>query len=158
MAQIIIDCPTLTKNQWKTHCKKHKTSMTEAMLSFINFCLEKNISPESIDIIFNKNIKGQVADYHNFTVGFLKTFEKKQIDTFSNFEKKQLAILESFLYSLKHLISKYNIEKGVQDEILFDVQVIAKLLNPAIAETIITRNNDNIINAENNEKLKNKKA
>jgi hypothetical protein len=72
----------------------------------------------------------------------------KQADVFEAFEKKQLTLLEKLIELLQNLISKNTIEKEVQSEIIFNVQMIATLINKEIGEKLTERNNTNIIKVE----------
>ena len=150
---------TVLKDRFAKVCdKNYNLSAKDALEILMEFILDFGVNPDDLSSLWRKNPKRDIAEYHNYTVGFLKTFEKNQIEQFAKFEKKQLELLEKFISLLRELISKNTIEKEVQNELIFDVQMIAGFLNEKLGEKLTERNNDNIIRVEKEQisKLKDK--
>lgn len=149
---------TVLKNRFADFCdKNYNLNLKEAVEILMRFVLDWGVNPDDLSSLWRKNPKRDIAEYHNFTVGFLKTFEKNQLDQFANFERKQITILAKILESIQGIASKNIVEKTVQNELLFTVQALAKIINPKVGEQLFIRNTDNIIAAEQEEINKNKK-
>ncbi len=146
---------TVLKRQFANTCKKnYDLNIKEAVEILMRFILDVNVNPDDLTSIWRKSPRKDIAEYHNFTVGFLRTFEHKQNEQFAKYEKKQLELLGKLIGLLQELTSKSKVEKEVQNEILFDVQIIATLLKEEVGEKLIKRNNDAITGTETEENLK----
>lgn len=137
------------KNRFGVVCdKEYNLTVKEGVETLMKFTLDWGVNPDDLASVWRKNPKRDIAEYHNYTVGFLKTFEKNQLDQFATFEKKQLAVLSKILESIQGIASKNILEKTVQNELLFNIQTIAKIINPKAGEELFIRNTDNILAAE----------
>lgn len=137
------------KNRFGVVCdKEYNLTVKEGVETLMKFTLDWGVNPDDLSSVWRKNPKRDIAEYHNYTVGFLKTFEKNQLDKFATFEKKQLAVLGKILESIQGIASKNILEKTVQNELLFNIQTIAKIINPKAGEELFIRNTDNILAAE----------
>lgn len=137
------------KNRFGVVCdKEYNLTVKEGVETLMKFTLDWGVNPDDLSSVWRKNPKRDIAEYHNYTVGFLKTFEKNQLDQFATFEKKQLVVLSKILESIQGIASKNMLEKTVQDELLFNIQAIAKIINPKVGEELFIRNTDNILAAE----------
>lgn len=137
------------KNRFGVVCdKEYNLTVKEGVETLMKFTLDWGVNPDDLSSVWRKNPKRDIAEYHNYTVGFLKTFEKNHLDQFATFEKKQLAVLGKILESIQGIASKNILEKTVQNELLFNIQTIAKIINPKAGEELFIRNTDNILAAE----------
>lgn len=137
------------KKRFSDACKKpFGLTDREAVEILLKFIVDFGVNPEDLASLWKNNPKRDLANYHNYTVGFLKTFEVNQNENRQKFEKTQLNLLKQLLDLLKLLLKKNAIEKEVQNEILFNVQIIAGLINPKMGEKIIARNNERILKKE----------
>ena len=140
---------THLKNRFAGICdKEYNLSAKEALEILMKFTVDWGVNPDDLSSLWRKNPKKDIAEYHNYTVGFLKTFEKNQLEQFTNFENKQIVILGKILESIQGIASKNILEKEVQSELLFTVQAVAKMINPEQGEALFIRNTDRILAVE----------
>jgi antitoxin component of RelBE/YafQ-DinJ toxin-antitoxin module len=157
-AKTTVALDTVLKNRFTEICdKEYNLTAKEAIEILMKFTIDWGVNPDDLSSLWRKNPKRDIAEYHNYTVGFLKTFEKKQLEQFSSFENKQLVVLEKILESILGIASKNIVEKAVQNELLFTAQAIAKMINPKQGEALFILNTDNILAVEQQEMDRKKK-
>lgn len=71
------------KNRFVAYCKSNDVTLIEGLNTLLDFVVRNNIPLAEIDALMDKNLTKEVFRYHNYTAGFLKTFEKKQIALYS---------------------------------------------------------------------------
>lgn len=130
---ILVASPT--KKMFKDYCSSQKVDMQQAANEILLFILKNKISLSDLDNMMDKNITKEVLRYHNYTVGFLKEFEKKQLELM----KKLIGIVEG------EGAGESIILKIFLQEILKDQQFLM-LQSPDIneAKSMINSNDNNI--------------
>src|ERR1035437_209442 len=117
-----------TLKLFKEYCKDQDEEMRVAADEILLFIMKNKIPLGALENMMDKNITSDIKRYHNYTTGFLQTFEKEQ---------KQL---------MKNLIKNVGgsgagdgvIFKAFMQEILRDVQfLMTQAPNKTLADSIL---------------------
>ncbi|MBN8702765.1 MAG: hypothetical protein J0M08_06855 [Bacteroidetes bacterium] len=68
------------KKLFKSYCKEQGVGMKEGLDEILFFIIRNKISLKTLDDLLDKNLTKEVFRYHNYTAGFLKEFEKRQLE------------------------------------------------------------------------------
>jgi antitoxin component of RelBE/YafQ-DinJ toxin-antitoxin module len=64
---------TILKNSFAEICEtKYDLNLKEAFEILMNFIIKYRVNPDDLESLWIKNPKRDMANYHNFTVGFFK--------------------------------------------------------------------------------------
>ncbi|MFH1321909.1 MAG: hypothetical protein ABII90_14815 [Bacteroidota bacterium] len=111
--------------EYKKLCKRCKLSISQATEKIIKNVVSKQVDPNNLDF--------EIQRYHNYTVSFLKEFEKTQTDLLSGIVSK---LADN--YNKNSLIETFLIE------LILNSQVVARLQDEETGKKLIERNKKNI--------------
>jgi hypothetical protein len=131
------------KEGFRAYCKDQKVNMKDSLEEILGFIIKNKIGLMDLQQLMDKNLTKEVMRYHNYTVGFLKEFEKRQLEMW----KKLIGILEG------EGAGESRVLKIFMQEILLNQQyLIAQSGDKNEVEMMIKRNDENIQNALNDNK------
>lgn len=140
---------------FKIHCYKFDLELKEASNILFSFCLKYNVNPEDLEYIWEKrtrvelsNAKSELMNIHNLSVGFLRTFEKKQENMFQNFKTFQGEFHKKLLDNLLETLNTLEVQKTVLNEILYNTQAAIMIEDEDFGTKISNKNWENIILSE----------
>lgn len=143
--------------RFETHCDGLGLGMKESMDVVLSFLVDYNVSPDDLEYIWKKRTReelnhatNELMKVHNFGVGFLRTWERKQEQNWNDFKKFQLDFHANLITNITKVIQKYAIQEVVLNEILYDIQLILKLENEDFGNKVSKKNYDIIIKEERN--------
>lgn len=129
-----------TKKLFKDYCKSQKVELQFAANEILLFIIKNKISLSDLDSMMDKNITKEILRYHNYTVGFLKEYEYKQMELM----KKLIRIIEG------EGAGDSKILKVFMQEILVNTQeILSSSSNKEGFKQMLERNETNIKEALN---------
>jgi len=123
------------KESFRIYCKEQEVNMKDGLNEILNFITKNKIGLGELEHLMDRNLTKEVMRYHNYTVGFLKEFEKNQLE-----------VMERLL----NIVSKNGrnggeIVKVFLQEILVNQQyMLMQSPNKKEVAQMIERNNTNI--------------
>ena len=85
-SEILVAFPT--KKMFKEYCKEQGIEMQTAANEILLYIVKNKIPLQALSDMMDKNITKEVKRYHNYMVGFLNEFEKKQLAVIKNQSRK----------------------------------------------------------------------
>lgn len=68
------------KESFRIYCKEQEVNMKDGLNEILNFITKNKIGLGELEHLMDRNLTKEVMRYHNYTVGFLKEFEKNQLE------------------------------------------------------------------------------
>jgi len=123
------------KESFRKYCQEQEVNMKDGLNEILNFITKNKIGLGELEHLMDRNLTKEVMRYNNYTVGFLKEFEKNQLEVM----ERLLSIVS------KNGGSGGQIVKVFLQEILVNQQyVLMQSSNKKEVEEMIERNNTNI--------------
>lgn len=137
------------------HCKANNIKLLDAINVILNFVTINNINPDDFEYVWNKKARIELRDArkslletHNYTVGFLKTFELNLNENLKKYNDSNNLRYVNLLTIINQVLTKNEIEKVTIGEILYDLQLLIKLEDEVLGAKIVKENWDKIIKKE----------
>jgi hypothetical protein len=128
------------KESFRKYCKEQEVNMKDGLNEILNFITKNKIGLGELEHLMDRNLTKEVMRYHNYTVGFLKEYEYKQMELM----KKLIRIIEG------EGAGDSKILKVFMQEILVNTQeILSSSSNKEGFKQMLERNETNIKEALN---------